>query len=60
MKNLPRDLEQFCEMWLSNPEAQLNFAKLIERSLYGAAPEFQAVRDWIAERKDAAKRIGIR
>lgn len=60
MKKLARDLEQFCETWPSNPEAKLTLAKLIERSLYGAAPECQAVREWIAERKAAAKSIGIR
>lgn len=60
MKKLARDLDLFCDMWLSNPEAKLAFAKLIERSLYGAAPEFQAVREWIAEEKAAAKSIGIR
>lgn len=60
MKNLARDLKQFSETWLANPAAKLTFAKLIERSLYGAAPEFQAVREWIAKEKSNAKGIGVR
>lgn len=61
MRKLADDLDRFKNMWLSNPGAQLDFARLIERCIeLGDDDGYHQVRGWVQEEKRAAASIGIR
>ena len=59
MSSLANDLERFAEMWLSNPSARLDLARLVGRVVKAFPPATLAVRAWVESEKTSAKRLGI-
>ena len=62
MNELVYDLNQFADMWLSNPEARRDFARLVERSasaMMNAKTE-RAVREWVKSEERVATAAGVR
>jgi hypothetical protein len=58
---LVRRLERFRKTWLANPEAQYDFAKLIDHAnkIERGGEAFAALRSWIKEHERAARSLGI-
>lgn len=62
-RRLTRDLERFATLWISNPAARLEFARLVSRvsklNSSTISTMGEQLREWVREEERSAKAIGV-